>query len=538
MKQSFIIQSLMSLMYALNRSLNQSFFSKCIMWFEKKAYQSWFVNHFSSVEIIDKKSLRFLYKEWVIKTSEHFYLKLSRWVRGSKVCSFFLSKTKKNIIWINMIIFLSMGIGLYLYLYSQYTLLAKLLGAFVFLLISLLSLKWGLYITVFVMPFINITNTLGLSLAVGVAFIIHFLWQRKFYLPKNPLKVPLSLFILVIFIAAITSVTPQESIKQLLFYLTAFIISGVIIFSIKDQIQLNELIYILTLSVLIVSLYGIYQYFIGAEAGSGWVDAKLNPDLKTRVYSTLENPNILAEYLVLFLPLSVAGLWNEKNKFRQLLYIISIGLGALCLIFTFSRGGWVGFALALGLFIFIREPKLLIPLMIIALISLFFVPDVILARLSSIGSFEDTSNAYRLSVWQASLGMIGHYGLTGVGLGYAASLYTYPAFMLAGIKAAHAHNIFLQLTIELGIVGILVFLWLIIKLYRLSSNVILKGKNLQAKTIAISVMGAFTGHLFHGLVEYVWFHPKILLTFWVMVGILIAAYNLKDQSLPYSKMNE
>lgn len=538
MRQSFIIQSFISLMHALNMSLQNSFFSKCILWFEKIVGQSWFVNRFAGIEKIDKKSLRFFYKERIIKTSAHFYLKLSRWVRGSKVCSFFLSKTRKNIIWINIIIFLSMGMGIYFYQYSHYTLLAKLLGAFAFLLISLLSLKWGLYITLFVIPFINITNTLGLSLLIGVAFLIHFLWQRKFYLPQNPLKAPLFLFGLVIFIAALTSVTPQESIKQLLFYMTAFIISGVIIFSIKDQIQLNELIYILTFSALIVSLYGIYQYFLGAEAGSGWVDVKLNPDLKTRVYSTLENPNILAEYLVLILPLSVAGLWNEKNKFRQLLYIISIGLGALCLIFTFSRGGWVGFALALGIFIFIREPKLLIPLMVIALISLFFVPDVILTRLSSIGSFEDTSNAYRLSVWQASFSMIQYYGVTGVGLGYAASLYTYPKFMLAGIKAAHAHNIFLQLTIELGFVGIFIFLWLIIKLYQLAANIILKGKNLQAKTIAIAVMGALTGHLFHGLVEYVWFHPKILLIFGVMVGIIIASYNLKDQSLEYSKMNE
>jgi len=61
-----------------------------------------------------------------------------------------------------------------------------------------------------------------------------------------------------------------------------------------------------------LSLLGIYQYFfVKAPTAEAWVDVKQFPELATRVYATLENPNVLGEYLGLSIPL-VLGLFGQR----------------------------------------------------------------------------------------------------------------------------------------------------------------------------------------------------------------------------------
>ena len=52
-------------------------------------------------------------------------------------------------------------------------------------------------------------------------------------------------------------------------------------------------------SAVMVTLYGFYQYLFGINISANeWVDGEQFPDLKIRVFSTLENPNLLAGFLV------------------------------------------------------------------------------------------------------------------------------------------------------------------------------------------------------------------------------------------------
>ncbi len=52
-----------------------------------------------------------------------------------------------------------------------------------------------------------------------------------------------------------------------------------------------------------VSMYGVYQYFFYApDNTNGWIDSDMFYSISKRVYSTLENPNVLAEYLLLVIP--------------------------------------------------------------------------------------------------------------------------------------------------------------------------------------------------------------------------------------------
>lgn len=65
---------------------------------------------------------------------------------------------------------------------------------------------------------------------------------------------------------------------------------------------------------LFVSVYGIVQHFTGVVPTEAWVDNDAFPELKTRVISTLVNPNILGGYLVLVISLITGLLSTSKEK--------------------------------------------------------------------------------------------------------------------------------------------------------------------------------------------------------------------------------
>ena len=87
-----------------------------------------------------------------------------------------------------------------------------------------------------------------------------------------------------------------------------------------------------------------------------------------------------------------------------------------------------------------------------------FLPSVVGTRIASIGSLEDSSNAFRVSIWIASLQMIRDYAHRCRSRAIAFSR-VYRDYMIAGTPALHAHNLYLQVGIEMGIVGLLLLVW-------------------------------------------------------------------------------
>ncbi len=72
----------------------------------------------------------------------------------------------------------------------------------------------------------------------------------------------------------------------------------VMINSIDNKKDFNKIITILVFSATLVSLYGLYQYVIGGvEVEAAWLDVENNPDVKTRVYSVFNNPNIISRII-------------------------------------------------------------------------------------------------------------------------------------------------------------------------------------------------------------------------------------------------
>ena len=78
-------------------------------------------------------------------------------------------------------------------------------------------------------------------------------------------------------------------------YLLAYFLTGQLV---REEEQLRRIMEALAIGAGIVVIYGFYQCIVGIDTSQmKWVDGEAFPDLRKRIFSTWENPNILAGYL-------------------------------------------------------------------------------------------------------------------------------------------------------------------------------------------------------------------------------------------------
>ena len=429
----------------------------------------------------------------------------------------FITK-QKGIGWI-----LAMGIllGVSTYLLPTVPSLKILMG-FVVICLIFWKTELGLYGAVVAMPIVTFKYISLLIFYTFLCYLIKKLYKKE-SLNLTPVDGGLLVFFIILTFSSVFSITLNQSLKELFVYASILLMVFMVSRDLNKK-ELNTLLMCLVITATLVAILGIVQYSTGDMGGHGWVDVKTNPNLKARAYSTMENPNILAEYLVIACSMSVALFLDSKNRLRKILLFLSTGITLLCLLMTFSRGGWMAFMLAFVMIILVENKKIIPIGLLLGMASLFFLPEVVMDRLKTIGSLKDTSNAYRFSIWAAALRMLKDFWLSGVGLGYEAFMKAYPNYMLSGIKAAHSHNSYLQLAIETGIFGLLAFLYNLFKTYTAGIMVLMRSVQSFQKRITIAAMGAISGLLLHGLVEHILFDYRVIFSFWLMIAIILAAY--------------
>lgn len=393
----------------------------------------------------------------------------------------------------------------------------------------LYEIRIGIYLAVLMLPFMpDMLNLLYLIFLVGV-YIYKGLFKMTNPLSKEAVDIPIIIYALLILISTITSIDPSGSFRDLAIHFTAIGFVLVVINNIQTKEDFNILVTFLVIAATLVALYGLYQYKVGVEMEDKWVDSVNNPDIKTRVYSVFGNPNILAEYLIMIIPISAALFWYSKKIHKKAIFLITSLILTIALVLTLSRGGWVGFAFGIFIFIILIEKKLLLALIPIALLGIYFLPQSIVNRILTIGNLGDSSNAYRIRLWKITLEIIRDNWLVGVGFGYIPFKTTFETYIRT-MPAYHSHNTYLQTMGEMGILGLIVFVMFIFVLYKYAIKRLMKDEDRYIRTMAGGVLAGLSALLAHGAVESVLYLPKIIITFWTLVALILALMRISGKS--------
>ena len=375
------------------------------------------------------------------------------------------------------------------------------------------------YATIFLAPFVPTFACLAL---VGITFFSYFI--HRIFINAEPIKLDgfgiLVILLLVIFgICTITSLAVMSSIKIYMVYLPFIAFVFLVIKALDTKEKAITAITVFIAAGVFVSLYGIYQQFFGNNLGHAWLDDEMFEQITVRVYSTLENPNVLGEYLLLALPLSAGMIWGCKKFLNKVIFAGAFGIMALCMIFTQSRGCWLGLILAAAVFIVLVDKRFIIAGVLVLFALPFVLPESIITRFTSIGDLSDSSSSYRLYIWLGTINMLKDFALYGIVLGSDAYNQIYPFYSYSGIIAPHAHNLYLQIMCETGVAGLVTFVVLmIVALKKIYLGFISDRKGIVGICCA-SVLAGLLGFLLQGMFDYVWYNYRVMLLFWIFIGI-------------------
>ena len=382
----------------------------------------------------------------------------------------------------------------------------------------------GLVLILLALPFLPTMLLAAACLYVDMAFFFKLL-RCKRVLRLEAVDLGVAAFgVVQLLLGGLTSLRPAQSIRQVavygVFMLTYFMAAN----SVRSRQMAQKTVLALILSCFAASMLGVYQNFVGVESTASWIDSEMFAEIGARVVGPFDNPNVFGEYLIMLLPLAISLILARRGAQRLIGAAVTLAAGA-ALVYTWSRGAWLGAMASVGLLLVLYHAVLL-RLVVPAIVALPFVaaalPSAIVSRLTSIGNLADTSTAYRVSIWTASVNMLKDIFESGIGTGSAAFSAVYPAYALGGAAyALHAHNLYLQIFVELGVVGIAVFVLMLFFFFRsVFSCYRTLGDRTQATTILAMGLGVFA-LLVQGLTDNVWYNYRIVLLFWLLMGIVI-----------------
>lgn len=390
----------------------------------------------------------------------------------------------------------------------------------------------------FIVPHEFWNNSYAILAAFGflaIYFIMAGCGKRSLLYPDK-LGFPFMLFAIVLVLSLLFSHARSDSARILVFFMASFAFMYVIASDISSIKRLEKLMAFIYAALIVTSLYAIAQRaFNLVYVDASFTDLKANVGVPARVTSTLDNPNNFSEFLVLFLPLCAAFAGTRKNVLWSVVLCIGLAFPALGLIMTYSRSGWISIMLAAFVYVWLRNKKLIPALIILALMAVPFLPDSIITRITSLTTslsgkgHIDTSAAHRLALWQGVAYMLRDYGVTGIGLGPDSFICLYPGYAQRGAMdgAYHTQTLYLELILEIGILGFVSFMWMALRNIK---NIVIarRGAGTVLKPVLIACAAAFVGIAFSCCVEYIWFYPRNMFAYFILFGISLAAINISS----------
>jgi O-antigen ligase len=486
-----------------------------------------------------------------------------------------MSKSKTSFLIVFLVEFLAILLAVFGVLPREIVLISTGIMAFYFI---FAKVEHSLLLFILSIPLFTampITESFDTMANWRILLIILFLvwFFRKGYLqtflkqgiccsPKLQIKSGLAKWVIVFLIISILSVfvavSPSVAIKKILFLINIFLLFPIIKDVAKSEKEKERIIktgataliivlligYLQLLSVFIVPLYDFWQWWAGnvssvfygnnlsevLKVSNTWFSYYPDSPPTLRMFSVFPDSHSFAMFGIIGLIFLVYLIKKPDERGKFLTWCIII-FSLLALMFSGSRGVWLSalipFLAATFLFFF-RKEKILKPFLIMLVIFALAFPisslvlshsyedgeDATLAfkRAKSIADLEELSVKSRLGIWKASFQSILKHPLLGVGIGnYAVVL---NEDVSAAKKGASAHNLYLDIASETGLLGLFALLMIFGEILRYSF------KQIKLRPFMIFFLFFFVWILIYNLFDVVLLNDKVLLLFMVATGLL------------------
>jgi O-antigen ligase len=373
----------------------------------------------------------------------------------------------------------------------------------------------SLYVVAYFLPISKALMEIFIYLGIA-AFITKKLILKqdaeKFFLNKF-----VAAYLLICFISIFSSSNLRISASS---FLGKVLQNVAFFFVIVDTLHTRKRIKIFLLVLLcssfVLGVDGIYQYFTHKDF------IRRRPDFMIpRIYATFPSPSDFGCYLVALIPFTVSLFFAPLR--RKTVRFASIGLFALlsvCLLLTVSRGAWFAFiASMLFMGVWLRLITVFFLLLGIAIIFLqpYFNP-YIRERLNNFFIFADNSSTDRRFMWDAGGKMFLSRPWIGVGIG--TFMFNFRKFVDPSFAyIAYAHNCYLQMAAEIGILGLGVFLILLGSFFWKGIDMLNHQVNKTFEWyILLASLASLLGYCVQMSVDTMFYSLDLGVLFWLILG--------------------
>ncbi len=411
-----------------------------------------------------------------------------------------------------------------------------------FLLILLvLSLPMSIHINFYYQPSEISRSSYGFQILVFdiPLLALYVIWLTRAILQREPLAICTTglLALAGLFFSASISILLSSNQLYGAFDLFAMFFSALLYVYMASQIRTREelllVVILLLTNVAIQGSIALAQHVTNSNLGLDFLGAtKVLKDYASlislsRAGGTLGHPNSLALFFDLTLPLAFSLLFVPMQFIRKFLLLLTVGIGLVGLTVTLSRGGMlsVGLALIITLTIHLSRRLGKVQAIIYVLLVCLVAGSIVLTTSNPIRKRflqHDYGTAIgRIPHMQVALNVIRSNPLFGVGLNNyceAAPAYDNTPQQIMAQWRAPAHNLYLFIISEIGLVGMAWFMIFMFTVFRVLWPA-LKSSDPFIHAASLGVLLGFMAYLIHGQFDYA--HWPQFTVVWFMLGLAV-----------------
>lgn len=163
----------------------------------------------------------------------------------------------------------------------------------------------------------------------------------------------------------------------------------------------------------------------------------------------------------------------------------------------------------------------------LALVSVTLDGRGLAVHLLSTDNWAGIAIALRLDIWSRALAMLSDMPYTGIGLNMFPTILShfYPGYLLG--PEAHAHNLYLQTALDLGVPGLLAFVWLMVawgvsvrRNYRALSLILQPdGRSNESQILLAGLAAGAIAYLAHGVMDALMLGAKPSVALWILLAM-------------------
>lgn len=291
--------------------------------------------------------------------------------------------------------------------------------------------------------------------------------------------------------------------------------------TLSNNQRIRSALNVLFLSSLVLGIDGIYQHFTHHDF------LRHRPIIFTnRIYASFATPNAFGSYLTMVFPFLIFRFLSKfKVKLSRVIYFVLFILLFVCLLLTVSRGAWLAF-LASVLYMSIWLKGLAVFLLVLGIVTSIthiFYPPYVKERLLRFLVFSDTGSIDRKLIWRAGWKMFSVKPLIGLGLG--TFMFNFKQFVVKNYPygAVYAHNCYLQMAAEIGIIGLASFLSILALFFYQGIKLLNTKEKSFFWYVLLASQAAILGYCAQMGVDTTLYALDLGMLFWLVLGIGAAA---------------